>query len=129
MYATLIDPPYEFALNNRPPLVVTALQLEQAAPLTLTLKPLAVVAPQLLLVLLLAPWLTLHAYPPMYATFIDPPYEFTPKDWTPLVVTALQLEQAAPLTLTLKPLAVVAPQLLLVLLLAPLLKLHAYPPI
>ncbi len=78
-----------------------------------------VVAPQLLMVLLLAALLKLHAYPPIYATLIDPPYEFAPKDPTLLVVTALQLEQAAPPTLTLKPLVVVAPQLLLVLLLVP----------
>ncbi len=114
IYDTLIDPPYEFAPKDWPPLVVTALQLKQAAPLTLTLKPLAVVTPQLLPVLLLAPSLKLHANPPIYDTLIDPPYEFAPLDRRTLVVTALQLKQAASLKIKLKPITVVAPSMLLV---------------
>jgi hypothetical protein len=53
MYNTLIDPPYAFPPLRKPTLVVIALQLVQGASWMLTLKLLAVVAPQLLLVLLL----------------------------------------------------------------------------
>ncbi len=98
-----------------------ALQLKQAASRMLTLKPLEVVASHLLLVLLLTLKLSLHAYPPMNATLIDPPYELAPSERPPLVVTALQLKQAASRMLTLKPLEVVASHLLLVLLPAALL--------
>jgi hypothetical protein len=60
----------------------------------------------------------------------DPPYEFAPADNAKfaeeLVVTALQLEQGALLMLTLNPLAVVDPHELM--LLAVLLRLHAYAP-
>jgi hypothetical protein len=125
MYTTLIDPPYELAPNKVSLLVVTALQLKQGVSRTLTLKPIDVVAPQLLLVLLPAVLLKLHAYPPIYNTLIDPPYEFARPENRMLVVIALQLMQAASMTLTIKPLAVVAPQLLLVLLLSRVLKLHA----
>ena len=124
MYTTLIDPPYEFAALLNPTLVVTAQQLTHAASMTLTIKPLAVVAPQLLM---LAP--TLHVYPPIYATLIDPPYELAPREKNTLDVKALQLKHGVSRTLTLKPLAVVAPQMLLVLPPVVLLKLHAYPPI
>jgi hypothetical protein len=129
MYTTLIDPPYELAPNKVSPLVVTALQLKHAASRMLTLKPLAIVAPQMLLVLLPAVLLKLHAYPPMYTTLIDPPYEFARPEKRMLVVIALQLKHDASRMITLKPLANVAPHLLLVLLLSRVLKLHAYPPI
>ena len=66
----------------------------------------------------------------MYMALIDPPYEFAPaaiaKFAEELVVTALQLEQGALLMLTLNPLAVVDPHELM--LLAVLLRLHAYAP-
>jgi hypothetical protein len=45
-------------------------QLEQRASLTLTLTPLADVAPH---TLLLAATLRLQAFAPMYTTLIDPP--------------------------------------------------------
>jgi len=61
MYTTLIDPPYEFARSEKRMLVVKALQLKHAASLMLTLKPLANVAPQLLLLLLLSRVPKLHA--------------------------------------------------------------------
>ena len=56
-----------------PPLVVvTALQLEEGALLTLTLTPLAVVVPHALLHVPAA-LLALQAYAPTYTTLIDPP--------------------------------------------------------
>jgi hypothetical protein len=55
------------------PLVTTALQVEQGALLTLTLTPLADVAPLVLLLGLLAKKLMLHDFAPMYTTLIDPP--------------------------------------------------------
>jgi hypothetical protein len=42
-------------------------------PLILTLTPLADVAPQVLLLGLLAAKLALHSFAPMYTTLIDPP--------------------------------------------------------
>ncbi len=80
MYKTLIDPPYEFAPNEAPPLELKALQLEHPESLTCTETPLAVVAPHMLRLLLEAARLQLQAYEPMYKTLIDPPYEFAPKD-------------------------------------------------
>ena len=62
----------------------------------------------------------------MYMALVDPPYEFAPADTLELDVTALQLEQGALLMLTLNPLAVVDPHELI--LLAVLLRLHAYAP-
>jgi hypothetical protein len=54
------------------PVVVEALQLEQGASLTLTLTPLADVAPQVLLLGLLAATLKLQAYAPTWNEN-DPP--------------------------------------------------------
>jgi hypothetical protein len=54
------------------PLVVEALQLEQGASLTLTLTPLADVAPQVLLLELLVAELRLQAYAPTWNEN-DPP--------------------------------------------------------
>ena len=72
MYTTLIDPPYELA----PPLpVVVALQPELFTLLIDTLTPLAVVNPDVLLLLL--PPLMLQAYPPKYNEN-DPPNELPP---------------------------------------------------
>ena len=51
--------------------LVTALQLEEGELLTLTLTPLALVDPHVLL--LLARKLILQAYAPTYTTLIDPP--------------------------------------------------------
>ena len=58
--------------------IVTALQLEEGALLTLTLTPLAVVDPHALLLLavlllLLLELPKLQAYAPTYTTLIDPP--------------------------------------------------------
>jgi hypothetical protein len=128
MYTMLIDPPYEFAPNESPSLFVKALQFEQAASRTLTLKSLAFVAPQLLLLtLLLTPMLALHAYPPIYITLIDPPYEFAPNELNPLVDTALQLKKGTLLILTLILNTLVDPTTLL--LPATSLPLQAYAPI
>ena len=80
MYTALIDPPYELAPNMP---AVVALQLELFTLLMVTFTPLAVVNPDLLLLLLLA--LELQAYPPMY-TENEPPYELPEKT----VVVALQ---------------------------------------
>ena len=58
----------------------------------------------------------LQAYAPTFTTLIDPPKEFRPEESNsktePLLVNALQLEQAALTTFTLMPLAVVIPQVL-----------------
>ncbi len=101
------------------------MQLEHGASLTRTLKPLAVVAAQVLL--LLAAELRLHAYAPTCRTLSDPPNEFAPSESLELFVVAMQLEHGASLTRTLKPLTVVAAHVLL--LLASELRLHAYAPI
>jgi hypothetical protein len=57
----------------------------------------------------------LQAYAPMYTTLIEPPYELLPKE---PVVVALQLELFTLLMDTRTPLAVVKPDVLLMLLLA-----------
>ena len=57
----------------------------------------------------------LQAYAPMYTTLIEPPYELLPKE---PVVVALQLELFTLLIDTRTPLAVVKPDVLLMLLLA-----------
>jgi hypothetical protein len=63
-YNTLIDPPYEFAARDTPPLVdVEALELTEEAFCTRTTTPLTSVAPQALLLLPLEP-LWLQAYAP-----------------------------------------------------------------
>jgi len=67
----------------------------------------------------------LQAYAPMYTTLIDPPYELIPKE---PVVVALQPELFTLLMDTLTPLAVVDPDVLLLLPPLLLLKLQAYPP-
>ena len=63
MFTTLIDPPYEL-----PPLkpAIVALQPELFTLLMDTLTPLAVVNPDVLLLLLLLLSLRLQAYPPKY---------------------------------------------------------------
>jgi hypothetical protein len=127
MCRTLSDPPKEFApkeLLESLELVVSATQLEHGVSLTITLKPLTVVAAQVLL--LLASELRLHAYAPTCRALSDPPYEFNPKELLEPVEVAMQLEHGVSLTRTLKPLAVVAAQVLL--LLADELSLHAYAP-
>ncbi len=129
MYNTLIDPPYEFAPNDAVPLVLKALQSEHPESLTCNETPLADVAPHMLLLLLEGPLLKLQAYAPTYNTLIDPPYEFAPEDWVPLVLKALQFEHPESLTCTETMLADVAPHMLLLLLeVARLLKLQAYAP-
>jgi hypothetical protein len=109
--------------------MLKALQFQHAESLTCTDKPLADVASHLLLLLLEAALLKLQAYAPTYNTLIDPPYEFAPLDCKTLVLKALQFQHAESLTCTDKPLAVVASQLLLLLLLeAARLELQAYAP-
>jgi hypothetical protein len=127
-YNTLIDPPYEFAPKEPMLLVLKALQFEHAESLTCTEMPLADVVPHMALLLLEAELLRLQAYAPTYNTLIDPPYEFAPKDWVPLVLKALQFEHAEPLTCTEMPLADVVPHKLLLLLKPKTLKLQAYAP-
>jgi hypothetical protein len=132
MYETLIDPPNEFAPKELPPLMLKALQLENAKSLTRTDTPLADVSPHLLLLLLEILSVTLQEYAPTYNTLIDPPYEFTPKVLklvpSSLMLDAMQFQHTDLLTCTDTPLAWVASQLLLVILDSPLLKLHAYAP-
>jgi hypothetical protein len=109
--------------------VLKALQFEHPESLTCTETPLADVAPQMLLLLLEAAWLRLQAYAPTYNTLIDPPYEFAPKDSSPLVaLKALQSEHPESLTCTETPLADVAPHMLLLILERAKLKLQAYAP-
>jgi hypothetical protein len=132
-YNTLIDPPYEFAPKDSPPLVLKALQFEHAESLTCTETPLAEVIPHMLLLLLETALFKLQAYAPTYNTLIDPPYEFAPKDRVSnvsLVLEALQFEHAESLTCTETPLADVASHMLMLLLLleAALLELQAYAP-
>ena len=63
-YNTLIDPPYEFAARDTPPIVVVdALELTEEAFSTRTTTPLTSVAPQVLLLLPLES-LRLQAYAP-----------------------------------------------------------------
>ena len=63
-YKTLIDPPYEFAARESPPIVVVeALERTEEALSTRTVTPLTSVAPQVLL-LLPPESLRLHAYAP-----------------------------------------------------------------
>ena len=79
MCMALNDPPYELAPLEFPELtLVSALQLEHGASLTLTVKLLAFVASHLLVLLaaLLLLALQLHACPPTYMALIDPPCEF-----------------------------------------------------
>jgi hypothetical protein len=108
--------------------MLNALQFENAESLTCTDTPLAVVASQLLLLLLDAALLKLHEYAPTCNTLVDPPYEFTPKERRPPMLEALQLRHAKSLTCTDTPLADVSPHLLLLLLNSRLLKLHEYAP-
>ncbi len=127
-YNTLIDPPYEFARNDWPPLMLNALQSEHAESLTCTETPLTDVPPHKFLLILETAWLKLKAYAPTYNTLIDPPYAFAPKDWTPLVLNALQSEHAESLTCTETPIADVDSHMLLLLLEAAWLILKAYAP-
>ncbi len=99
--------------------MLKALQFEHAESLTCTETPLADVAPHMALLLLEAALLQLQAYAPTYNTLIDPPYEFAPEDWVPLVLKALQFEHAEPLTCTETLIADVVPHMLLLLLEAP----------
>ena len=64
-YTALTDPPYEFAPEACPPLVVKALQSEQGTSLTFSINPFKVVPSHALLLLLLASALQLQAYAPM----------------------------------------------------------------
>jgi hypothetical protein len=113
----LVDPPYEFAPRDMPPLVVLiALQFEHGESLTWTATSVADVAPHVLL-LLKAPLLALQEYDPTYKTLIDPPYEFAPHDAPPLVaVNDVEVKEAVLWTRTVTLLAVVAPHVLLLLL-------------
>ena len=88
MYTALIDPPYELAPYMP---AVVALQLELFTLLIDTFTPLAVVNPDLLLLLLLK--LKLLAYPPMY-TENEPPYELAPN--MPAVVALQEVNDAVP---------------------------------
>jgi hypothetical protein len=127
-YKTLIDPPYEFAPKDERLLVLKALQFEHPESLTCTETPLAVVALHMLLLLLETALFRLQAYPPMYRTLIDPPYEFAAREMPPIVVVeALVLTEEAFCTRTTTPLTSVAPQVLLLLPLESL-RLHAYAP-
>jgi hypothetical protein len=110
-YSTLIDPPYEFAPKEMPPLVVEAPQFEHPELLTCTLTPLTDVGAHVLL--LEASWLRLQEYAPTYSTLIDPPYEFAPLTTRPLMVEALQFEHPELITCTLTPLADVGAHVLL----------------
>ncbi len=85
--------------------------MEHGASLTRTLKPLAVVAAHVLLLLALE--LKLHAYAPTCRALSNPPNEFDPKESLELVVEAMQLEHGASLTRTFRPLAIVASHLLM----------------
>ncbi len=127
-YKTLIDPPYEFAPKDELLLLLKALQLEHPESPTCTETPLAVVASHILLLLLLTAALKLQAYAPTYKTLIDPPYEFAPKESSSLVLKALQFEHPESLTCTEMPLAVVAPDILRLLLESASLRLQAYAP-
>ncbi len=120
-YNTLIDPPYEFAPKELTPLVLQALQFKHTESLTCTETLLADVSLHMMLLLLEAKLLKLHAYAPTYNTLINPPYEFAPLDWVTLVLKALQSEHAESLTCTETPLADVAPHMMLLLLLAAML--------
>jgi hypothetical protein len=112
--------------------VLDALQLEQAESLTWTDTPLANVAPHVLLLLLEAASLKLQAYAPTYTALVHPPYEFAPSDLSsgpsPLVLTALLLEQPERRTITDISLAVVDSHVLLLLLRAASFKLQEYDP-
>jgi len=109
MYTTLIDPPYELS-----PLlpVAVVLQPELFTLLMDTLTPLAVVDPDVML-LLLPPPLMLQAYAPRYNEN-DPPYELPASKH---IAVALQPELFTLLMNTLTPLAVVDPDVMLLLLL------------
>jgi hypothetical protein len=120
---TLSDPPYEFAPLDSLELVVVAVQLEQGASLTRTIKPIADVIIHKLL--LLASELRLHAYAPTCKALSDPPNEFAPFEYPELVAVAMQLVHTASLILTSILIAVVAAHALL---LPVVLSLHAYPP-
>jgi hypothetical protein len=75
----LKDPPYEFTPWDENALVVLkALQLEHAEPLTCTQTALAAVNPHVLL--LVGPLLKLQEYAPTCIKLMDPPYEFAPLD-------------------------------------------------
>jgi hypothetical protein len=140
-YKTLMHPPYELApsdLSSGPsPLVLTALLLEQPEPRTITDILLADVDSHVLLLMLEAASFKLQAYEPTCKALIDPPYELAAKvccipesllNMLPLVLEAVQLEQAESLTCTDTPLADVVPHVLLLLLEAASLKLQAYAP-
>ncbi len=108
--------------------MLKALQFEHPESLTCTETLLAVVASHILRLLLKKALLRLQAYPPMYKTLMDPPYEFAPKESRPLVLKALQFEHPESLTCTETPLAVVASHMLRLLLEAASLQLQAYAP-
>ncbi len=92
--------------------VLNALQLEHAEPLTCTETLLTAVAPHVLL--LVKPSLKLKEYAPTCIKLMDPPYELAPLENSPLVVlNALQLEHAESLTCTETSLTAVAPHVLL----------------
>jgi hypothetical protein len=70
-----------------------------------------------LLLLLEAASLKLQAYDPIYNTLIEPPYEFAPSEYLPLLdVEALVLKDGASFTRTMTPLTFVNPDLLLLFL-------------
>jgi hypothetical protein len=125
MYEALIDPPYEFAPRESPPLVVKALQFEHPKLLTCTLTPLAFVAPHVLL--LLASKLRLQAYAPTYNTLNDPPYEFAPNEVSEVIEASESIEEVF-WTETCTPVACVYPQVLLLLFAYAKFRLQAYAP-
>ena len=94
----------------------------------MALTPLTLVLSHALLLLLLTPKVKLQAYAPTYTALTDPPYEFAPLEPSLLVVKALQLEQGTSLTFSINPFKVVPLHALLLMLLAPEVKLQAYAP-
>jgi hypothetical protein len=88
MYRTLMPPPYTFAPEEVPLLLVKAMQFEHSELLTWTLISLADVAPHTLLLEANPP--ALLQYAPMYSTLMPPPYAFAPSELPPLLVEASQ---------------------------------------
>ncbi len=89
----------------------------QGASLTLTLRPLAVVAAQVLALFgdTPVPSLRLKAYAPTCKALNDPPYEFVERETSMVAATALQSEQGELRTTTERSPAVVAAHTLLLL--------------
>ncbi len=131
MYMILIDPPYEFAAVDEPLLVeLTALQLEHAVSVTLTLTSLTDVDPQMLLLLLKGPSKSfkLQAYAPIYIMLIDPPYELADVENPSVDVSAWESKECTFAMRTATMPTDVAPHVLLLLLFAAAFRLHEWEP-